>query len=432
MSDVMEKIVSLAKRRGFIFPGSEIYGGLGGTWDYGPLGAKLRANIRWNWMKRFVRGRDDVEYIEGAVLMARKVWEASGHAESFSDELIECKKCHARFREDHLPERKCPSCGGTTFTDPKPFNLMFETQDKLYLRPETAQSMFTNFKNVYESARRRPPFGIGQIGRCFRNEITTGNFIFRSREFEIAEIEYFVKPGDDEKWFDVWLDEWEKFYLDLGIKKENLRRLEHPKNKLAHYSKRTVDLEYQFPFGWGELAGVANRTDYDLKRHIEYSGVDLSFFDQEKKEKYVPYVIEPTLGIDRALVTFLIDAYDEVKGGRTETTEATKEVEVVLRLHPALAPIKAAILPLSKKEPLVKVAQSIAAELRQQMTVMYDDAASIGRRYRRQDEIGTPYCITVDFESLDDKKVTVRDRDSMKQDRVAIAELTEYLHDKFR
>ncbi|OGL68527.1 glycine--tRNA ligase [Candidatus Uhrbacteria bacterium RIFCSPLOWO2_01_FULL_47_24] len=446
----MDKIVSLAKRRGFIFPGSEIYGGLAGTWDYGTLGAFMRDNIRSAWKKRFVQGRDDMEYLEGAVLMARKTWEASGHVAGFNDLLMECKKCHERFRADHMAEgqyvgqgkakqkNQCIECAGKEFTEPRQFNMMFETyvgpikdeERKTYLRPETAQSMFTNFKNVVDSARRKPPFGIGQIGKSFRNEIQTGNFIFRSREFEIAEIEYFVKPGEDDKWFEHWLNEWEKFYLDLGIKKKNLRRYEHPKESLAHYSKRTVDLEYHFPFGFGEIAGIANRTDYDLKRHIEYSGEDLAYFNSETKEKYVPYVIEPTLGIDRAFVTFLIDAYDEVEGGRTTTTESNKEVETVLRLHKSIAPIKVAVLPLSKKEPLTKLAHEIAQILRPYMTVAYDEVASIGRRYRRQDEIGTPYCVTIDFESVEDKKVTVRDRDTMKQERVEIEELGNYLKER--
>lgn len=448
----MEKIVSLCKRRGFIFPGSEIYGGLGGTWDYGPLGARLKDNFRRAWLKRFVQERDDVEYIEGAILMNRRVWEASGHVEGFNDLLVECKKCHARFRADHMAEgqyvgqgkaktkNQCVECGGKEFTEPRQFNMMFETyvgpvkdeNMKTYLRPETAQSMFTNFKNVMEVTRRKPPFGIAQMGRCFRNEIQTGNFIFRSREFEIAEIEYFVKPGEDEKWFDKWLDSWEKFYLDLGLNKKNLRRYEHPKESLAHYSKRTVDLEYKFPFGWGELTGLANRTDFDLKRHIECSGVDLSYYNQETKERYLPFVIEPTLGIDRAVVAFLMDAYEEVQGGRTTTTQSNKETEVVLRLHKDLAPIKVAVLPLSKKEELSKVARSIYADLTKCFVCEYDETQSIGKRYRRQDEIGTPYCVTVDFDSLEDKKVTVRDRDTMKQERVAIGELVVYMEEKLK
>jgi glycyl-tRNA synthetase len=448
---LMDKISSLSKRRGFIFPESEIYGGLTGIWNFGPLGALMRNNLRYLWLKRFVQERDDICYLEGAVLMARRVWEASGHLAGFHDMLVECKECHSRFRADHLEEgqyisqgkakkaNQCPECGSEKFTEPKEFNLMFETyigpikeeKNKIYLRPETAQSMFVNFKNVVESFRCRPPFGIAQIGRCFRNEITSGNYIFRSREFEIAEIEYFVKPAEDENWFDYWLNEWEKFYLDLGIKKENLRRYEHPKDKLAHYSKRTVDIEYHFPFGWGELAGVANRTDYDLSRHRDYSGVDLSLYDEETKKKYLPYVIEPTLGIDRALIAFLIEAYEEIEGGRTTTTEKTKEKEVVLHLNKHLAPIKIAIFPLVKKEALCLLAKRIATDLRHYWLVQYDETGSIGRRYRRQDEIGTPYCLTVDFESLDDKKVTVRDRDTMKQERISIDELISYFQNQF-
>jgi len=450
MSDIMDKITSLCKRRGFISPGSDIYGGLGGTWDYGPLGAMMKNNIRQAWIKRFVQGRGDIDLIEGTILMARRTWEASGHVAGFNDLLVECKKCHERFRADHMDEGKyigqgkakakgqCSACGSKEFTEPKQFNMMFETyvgpikdeERKTYLRPETAQSMFTNFKNVVDSARRKPPFGIAQVGKCFRNEIQTGNFIFRSREFEIAELEYFVKPGEDEPAFEHWVDQWEGFYYSIGIKKENLRRQEIPKESLAHYSKRTIDLHYKFPFGWDEVAGIANRTDFDLKRHIEYSGKDLMYKDEVTQEKYIPYVIEPTLGVDRAFVACLIDAYDEVEGGRSTTTEANKEVETVLRLHKSIAPIKVAILPLSKKEPLQKIGQELAASLRPYMTVAYDEIASIGRRYRRQDEIGTPYCVTVDFDSVEDNKVTVRDRDSMKQERITIGELQAYLNQK--
>lgn len=450
-SNLMEKIVSLCKRRGFIFPGSEIYGGLGGTWDYGPLGVLLKNNIRKIWWKKFVETRNDVVGIEGCVLMNPRVWEASGHVAGFYDILVECKECHARFRADHMrageyvgqgkakEPNQCPECGGKKFTEPKEFNLMFQTYvgpvtdeaHKTYLRPETAQSMFTNFKFLIESARLKIPFGVAQIGRCFRNEITTGNFTFRSREFDIAEIEFFVKPGEDEKWFEVWLLEWQNFYYGLGLKKENTRLYEHPKESLAHYSKRTVDIEYNFPFGWSELAGIANRTDFDLKQHMKYSGKDLTYFDDETKEKYIPYVIEPTLGIDRALLAFLIDAYEEIKGGRTTTTESSKETEVVLHLHKDLAPIKVAVLPLVRKESLIKLAKEIYQSLQSYWMVQYDEVASIGRRYRRQDEIGTPYCVTIDFESLEDKKVTVRDRDTMAQDRVAIVDLLEYLKEKF-
>lgn len=438
--DLMSKIVSLTKRRGFIFPSSEIYGGIEALWDYGPLGSLLKNNIKKEWLKRFVQDKDDVVLIDGTVLMNPKIWEASGHLESFTDPLVECKGCHSRFREDMLPKSKdCPACGKNNWTQPQMFNLMFKTflgpvEDKAsitYLRPETAQSMFTDFKLIQESQRLKVPFGIAQIGRCFRNEITTGNFIFRSREFDIAEIEYFVEPGKDEKWFDVWLNEWEKFFLDLGLRKENLRRHEHPKKALAHYSKRTVDIEYKFPFGWSELAGVANRTDYDLKRHSEFSGQDLSYYDEEKKKKYYPYVIEPTVGIERILLAILCDAYTEVKGGRTKTTTAVKEVEVMLKLDKKLAPIKVAVLPLVKNKPeLVKKAKKVHQLLKPHFDCQYDELGSIGRRYRRQDEIGTIFCLTTDFDSFRQDDLTVRDRDTMKQERVKIDELVEYLKKK--
>lgn len=447
----MEKIISLCKRRGFIFPSSEIYGGIEALWDYGPLGSLLKNNIKKEWLKRFVQEKEDVVLIDGTVLMNPKIWEASGHLKSFTDPLVECKNCHSRFRADHMEngsfvgedkaksKNQCSQCGGKNFTPPKNFNLMFKTflgpvEDKAsitYLRPETAQSMFTDFKLVQESQRLKIPFGIAQIGRCFRNEITTGNFIFRSREFDIAEIEYFVEPGKDEKWFDTWLNEWEKFFLDLGLRKENLRRYEHPKKSLAHYSKRTVDIEYKFPFGWGELAGVANRTDYDLKNHSEFSGQDLSYYDEEKKKKYYPYVIEPTVGIERILLAVLCDAYTEVKGGRTKTTTAVKEVEIVLKLDRKLAPIKVAVLPLVKNKPgLVKKAKKVHQLLKSHFDCQYDELGSIGRRYRRQDEIGTIFCLTVDFDSLKQDDLTVRDRDTMKQKRVKINELVEHLKKK--
>lgn len=444
--ELMDKLVSLCKRRGFIFPGSEIYGGLAGTWDYGPLGVEMKNNLRACWWKRFVQERDDVLGLEGNVLMPRRVWQASGHEAGFNDLLVECKKCHRRYRADHMKEGKyvgqekakikdqCPNCGNKDFTEAKEFNIMFETfvgpikteENKTYLRGETAQSMFTNFKNVIDSSRLRPPFGIAQMGRCFRNEIVTGNFTFRSREFDIAEIEYFVKPGDDDKWFSGWLAEWEKFFLDLGLKKSNLKRYDHPKTKLAHYSKQTTDLLFNFPFGWEELAGVADRTDFDLLQHQKFSGQELTVFDEETKKRYLPHVIEPTLGLDRALLAFLVQAYEEVSGGRTTTTEATKEKEIILRLHKDLAPIKVAILPLAKKEPLKILAQEIYQSLRHFWRCDYDEKDSIGRRYRRQDEVGTPYCVTIDFDSLEDKKVTVRDRDTMKQERVAVGELEDY------
>ncbi|PIW89874.1 MAG: glycine--tRNA ligase, partial [Candidatus Nealsonbacteria bacterium CG_4_8_14_3_um_filter_40_11] len=416
MVDLMQKIISLAKRRGFIFQSSEIYGGVEALWDYGPLGALLKNNIRRLWLKRFIQDQEDVVLIDGTVIMHPKTWEASGHLESFTDPLIECKTCHTRYREDQLLKKQCSQCGGKDFTPPRQFNLMFKTflgpvEDKAhlaYLRPETAQSMFTDFKTVQEAMRLKPPFGIAQTGHCFRNEITTGNFTFRSREFDIAEIEFFVEPGQDEKWFDFWLNQWEKFFFDLGLKKENLRRYEHPKKSLAHYSKRTVDIEYKFPWGFAELAGVANRTDYDLKRHAQFSGRDLSYYDEEKKKKYYPYVIEPTMGLERALLAILCDAYTEVKGGRTETTKSTKETEVILKIDKKIAPIQVAVLPLVRNKPeLVKKAKEVFQLLKPHFMCQYDDVGSIGRRYRRGDEVGTIVSIACDFQTLEDNTVTL-------------------------
>jgi len=436
MVDLMQKIISLAKRRGFIFQSSEIYGGVEALWDYGPLGALLKNNIRRLWLKRFIQDQEDVVLIDGTVIMHPKTWEASGHLESFTDPLIECKTCHTRYREDQLLKKQCSQCGGKDFTPPRQFNLMFKTflgpvEDKAhlaYLRPETAQSMFTDFKAVQEAMRLKPPFGIAQTGHCFRNEITTGNFTFRSREFDIAEIEFFVEPGQDEKWFDFWLNQWEKFFFDLGLKKENLRRYEHPKKSLAHYSKRTVDIEYKFPWGFAELAGVANRTDYDLKRHAQFSGRDLSYYDEEKKKKYYPYVIEPTMGLERALLAILCDAYTEVKGGRTETTKSTKETEVVLKIDKKIAPIQVAVLPLVRNKPeLVKKAKEVFQLLKPYFMCQYDDVGSIGRRYRRGDEVGTIVSIACDFQTLEDNTVTLRDRDSMKQIRVEIPKLKDII-----
>jgi len=444
----MEKIVSLAKRRGFIFPGSEIYGGLANSWDYGPLGVELKNNIKKLWWQKFVQERPDVVGLDSAIIMNPKTWEASGHLASFSDPLIDCKKCKKRFREDHLREgkygevetedgkAKCPECGGQ-LTESKPFNLMFKTQmgpvegqgAEVYLRPETAQGIFVDFNLIKDSLRLKLPFGIAQIGKAFRNEITPGNFIFRTREFEQMELEYFVKPGDDAKSFKDWRQFCLNFLYDLGIKKENLKPRDHKKDELSFYSKATTDIEYKFPWGFDELWGIANRTDYDLKQHEKVSGQKLTYKDEDNKE-FTPYVIEPSLGVDRLLLATLIDAYDEVKGGRTTTTKSNKEEEVVLRLDKRLAPIKVAILPLSKKEPLTKLAKEIQSNLSRHWNCAYDQVSSIGRRYRRQDEIGTPYCVTIDFDSLEDKKVTVRDRDTMEQDRIAIAELQTYLDEK--
>ena len=436
MQDLMQKIISLCKRRGFIFQSSEIYGGVEALWDYGPLGSLLKNNIKKEWLKRFVQEKENIVLIDGTTIMHPKTWEASGHIKNFTDPLTECKKCHSRFRVDLLEKNQCPNCGGKDFTETKQFNLMFKTflgpvEDEAhlsYLRPETAQSMFVDFNLVQESMRLKVPFGIAQIGRCFRNEITTGNFTFRTREFDIAEIEYFVKPGEDEKWFDFWVEEWEKFFLDLGLKKENLRRYEHPKEALSHYSKRTVDIEYKFPFGWSELAGIANRTDFDLSQHSKFSGKELNYFDEESGKNYVPYVVEPTLGIERLLLALLADGYEEVKGGRTETTKATKEEEIVLRLDKKIAPIRVAVLPLVKNKPeLVKKAREVYQMLKPYFMCQYDEVGSIGRRYRRMDEIGCPWVVTIDFDTLKDDNVTVRWRDSMAQIRVDIKNLLEML-----
>ncbi|AKM81946.1 MAG: glycyl-tRNA synthetase, glycyl-tRNA synthetase [Berkelbacteria bacterium GW2011_GWE1_39_12] len=431
----LEKIVSWAKRRGYIMPGSEIYGGIGGIYDLGPYGVALKNNIKKLWWKTFVEDRDDVVGLESAILMNRKVWQASGHEAGFTDELVECKKCHQRFKADDVAEGKCPSGGAHELTEPKAFNAMFETyigvvkdeDAKTYLRPETAQGMFTDFKQVLETSRKKLPVGIAQIGKCFRNEINTKDYLFRVREFEIAEIEYFVKPGDDEKSFDEWLKRWEEFVLSCGIKKENLQNYEHPKEGLAHYSKGTTDLQYNFPFGFKELAGVANRTDFDLKSHEEASGKDLKYFDEEAKEKYWPYVIEPTLGVERLLLAVICDAFEELES-RTETTEAVTEKEIVLHLDPKLAPVKVAVFPLVKK--ISKEAREVYEDLKKCWPAEFDESGSIGRRYRRQDEIGTPFCVTFDFDSLEDQKVTVRDRDTMKQERVEIKELKNYLFEK--
>lgn len=449
----MNKIVSLCKRRGFIFQGSEIYGGLANTWDYGPLGAELKRNVKDYWWKKVVHERDDVVGLDSAILMHPRTWQASGHLEGFNDALIDCKQCKSRFRADHLIEDslnmkvegksvqelteiiheneiKCPTCGMVAWTEARVFNLMFKTfqgvtEDSssiVYLRPETAQGIFINFKNVLDSSRMKLPFGIAQIGKSFRNEITPGNFIFRTREFEQMELEFFVKPGEDEKWFEYWRQFMMDFFVSLGVKKENLRFRDHSPEELSHYSKATTDLEYKFPFGWGELWGTANRTDYDLSRHIEYSGKTLTYFDPEENKHIVPYVVEPSLGADRAILVLLCDAYDE--------EEVQGETRVVLRLSPVIAPIKCAILPLSRKEPLEELARKIYGDLRKHYHAEYDNTGSIGKRYRRQDEIGTPFAITVDFESLEDNKVTIRDRDTMKQDRVEIDKIKDYLKDK--
>ena len=437
MPDLMDEIVSLAKRRGFAFQSSEIYGGLRSSWDYGPLGVELKNNIKQSWWRTMVQLRDDVVGLDAAVIMSPKVWEASGHLEVFADPLVECLSCHQRFREDHLPEpRVCPNCGGKGFTDPRNFNLMFKTHmgpvpdddNAVYLRPETAQGMFADFALVQATSRKKIPFGIAQIGKSFRNEITPGNFVFRMREFEQMELEFFVEPGTDEDWHQSWIDMRMQWYLDLGLKAEHLRVREHEPDELSHYAKRTVDIEFAFPWtDWAELEGVANRTDYDLRAHEAASGQDLSYFDQEKEIRYHPFVIEPAVSVDRALLAFLIEAYtvDEAP-----TAKGTTEKRTVLRLHKDLAPVKVAVLPLSRNERLTPEAKRVHGLIRQRWISQFDDAGAIGRRYRRQDEIGTPYCVTVDFDSLDDQAVTVRERDSMAQERIAIAEVTDYLGER--
>ena len=446
-SDRIDAVVSLSKRRGIVFPSSEIYGGLRASWDYGPLGVELKNNIKREWWRAMVQGRDDVVGLDSSVILAREVWETSGHVEAFVDPLVECQACHHRFRADHLEEEKgkaladiaCPHCGTRgAWTEPKQFNGLLRTYlgategeaGLAYLRPETAQGIFINFANVMSSARKKPPFGIGQIGKSFRNEITPGNFIFRTREFEQMEMEFFVAPGSDEEWHQYWIDTRYAWYTGLGIDPENLRLFEHPQEKLSHYSKRTVDVEYRFQFAgseWGELEGVANRTDYDLTVHGKASGVDLSYFDQASGERWTPFVIEPAAGVDRAALAFLLDAYavDEApntKGGVDKRT--------VLRLDPRLAPVKAAVLPLSRSADLSPVARDLATQLRKRWNVDFDDAGAIGRRYRRQDEVGTPYSITVDFDTLEDQAVTIRERDSMTQERVGLDAVRTYLIDR--
>jgi len=486
----MEKIVSLCRRRGFIFPSSEIYGGLSSCWDYGPLGVELKRNIKQAWWQAVVHERDDMVGLDASILMHPQVWVASGHLEGFTDPLVECQNCNQRFRpdqvlvgevhrqnvflgyasgvnkeeydknwlevlsqhptpggmfrveptepktlQDFLDDRSkipCPFCKAIgQFTDPRLFNLMFKTfmgpiEDSasvVYLRPETAQGMFVNFENVVNTTRKRLPFGIAQTGKAFRNEITTGNFIFRSREFEQMEIEFFVKSGTDKEWFNYWVKERLNWYINLGIKKDNLRLRQHMKKELAHYALDCYDIEYLFPMGWAELEGIANRGDFDLVQHAKYSGKSLEYFDDETKEHYVPYVIEPSAGVDRSVLAVLCDAYDEELDNG--------EIRVLLHLHPTLAPIKVAVLPLSRRGPLVQVAKQIYADLRQCWIVQYDDAQSIGRRYRRQDEIGTPFCVTIDFQSLEDNQATIRERDSMNQIRVPISTLKTVLAAKF-
>lgn len=417
----LEKLVSLCKRRGFIFQSSEIYGGLNSCWDYGPLGVLLKKNVKEAWWKSIVQMRSDIVGIDSSILMHPKVWEASGHVDSFSDPMVDCTVCKHRFKaDDDVKLEKCPDCGGK-LTDARQFNLMFKTfmgsveeqKSTVYLRPETAQGIFVNFKNVQSSSRLKIPFGIAQIGKAFRNEITPGNFTFRTREFEQMEIEFFVKPGEDMKWFEYWKQERFNWYLNYGIKKDNLRFKDHEKDDLAHYAKACVDVEYRFPFGWSELEGVANRTDYDLRVHSEKSGKDLQYFDEEANEKYLPYVIEPSAGVDRSALAFLADSYEE------------EEKRVVLKIDPRLAPYKVAVFPLVKKDGLADLSKDIEKKLKNNFSVFFDEKGSIGRRYRRQDEIGTPLGITIDYQTKEDNTVTLRDRDTMNQTRVPIQGLVE-------
>ena len=425
----LETISNLAKKRGFAFQASEIYGGLRSAYDYGPLGVELLRNVKEQWWRSMVQERADIVGIDSAIIQARQVWQASGHEEVFTDPMVECRNCNTRYRLDKLDDpAKCPTCGAKgQFTDPRDFNLMFRThmgpveseENLVYLRPETAQGIFTNYENVRRTQRLKLPFGIAQIGKSFRNEITPGQFVFRTREFEQMEMEYFCRPEDANEWFQYWLDERMQWYVDLGMTRDNLRLRQHEQDELSHYSAGTADVEYRFPWGWDELEGIANRTDFDLRQHSEHSGEDLTYFDQEVDERFVPHVIEPAAGATRTTFAFLIDAYDE--------EEVQGETRTVLRLHHRLAPYKVAVLPLSKKTELIEPAEKLAEELRKRWMVELDITQSIGRRYRRQDEIGTPFCVTVDFDSLDDGAATIRDRDSMAQDRVSMTGIADYL-----
>jgi glycyl-tRNA synthetase len=429
-TEIMEKIVSLCKRRGYIFQSSEIYGGITSCYDYGPLGVELKKNIKEQWWKSMVQFRDDVEGLDAAILMHPRVWEASGHVEGFTDPLVDCKSCKHRFRADQIAKPgKCPDCGGE-LTDIRKFNLMFKTHmgpieeqaSIVYLRPETAQGIYVNFLNVQKAARQKIPFGIAQIGKAFRNEITPGNFTFRTREFEQMEMQFFVKPGTDAEWFGYWKEQRMKWYHNLGVTKEKLKFHQHTKEELAHYAAAAFDIEYEFPFGTMELEGIHNRTDFDLKRHTEYSGKDMSYFDDQTQEHYIPYIIETSAGVDRTLLTCLIDAYEE--------QQLEKDSRVVLHLSPKIAPIKAAVFPLVKKDGMPEVAHKIVDSLRPYYMVFYDEGGAVGRRYRRMDEIGTPFCVTVDSQTLQDQTVTVRERDSMKQDRVAMDQIKKYLDER--
>jgi glycyl-tRNA synthetase len=452
-STTIDTVVGLCKRRGFVFPCGEIYGGTRSAWDYGPLGVELKENIKRQWWRSMVTGREDIVGLDSSVILPREVWVASGHVGVFNDPLVECTSCHKRYRadqlaeeyiertgkeasEDNLSDVPCPNCGVRgQYTAPRDFNMMLKTylgpveseEGLAYLRPETAQGIFINFLNVLTSSRRKPPFGIAQMGKSFRNEITPGNFIFRTREFEQMEMEYFVEPGTDEELHQYWIDTRTAWYTDLGIKPDNLRSYEHPKEKLSHYSKRTVDIEYRFGFTgseWGELEGVANRTDFDLTTHSNHSGVDLSYYDQASGTRYRPYVIEPAAGVGRSMMAFLVDAYTE---DEAPNAKGGVDKRVVLKLDRRLAPVKAAVLPLSRHADLSPKARDLAAALRKNWNVDFDDAGAIGRRYRRQDEVGTPFCVTVDFDSLTDQAVTVRERDTMSQERVSLDQVESYL-----
>jgi glycyl-tRNA synthetase len=434
MADRFEQVVNLCKRRGFVFPSAEIYGGFRSTYDYGPVGVLMLRNVKEAWWRAMVQLRDDIVGLDAAILSPPAVWRASGHLESFTDPLVDCRNCKERFRLDQLEDPDtCPNCGKHgTFTEARQFNLMFKThagpvEDEssvAYLRPETAQGMFVDFKAVMETSRKRPPFGIAQIGKAFRNEITPGNFIFRTREFELMEVEYFVPPGEGPKWFEHWCAERLRWYVELGIPEDDLRLRPHDPEELSHYSSGTSDVEYRYPWGWGELEGIAQRTDFDLKRHAEASGEKLEYFDQASGERYVPHVVEPAAGATRSMMAFLLAAYDE--------DEVNGEQRTVLRLHHRLAPYQVAVLPLSRKEPLPELAREVLHSLQPHAMCDYDETQAIGRRYRRQDEIGTPYCVTVDFDSVDDRAVTIRDRDSLKQVRVPIDALVGELHDRLQ
>jgi len=437
--NLMEKLTSLCKRRGIIYQSSEIYGGINGCWDFGPLGVELKKNIKDLWWRRIVREREDVVGLDSSIIMDSMVWKASGHIDSFTDPLVDCKRCKHRFKADQLEGDSCPDCGGE-LTEPRNFNLMFKTyvgaveseSNKIYLRPETAQAIYVNFKNVLNSSRQKVPFGIAQIGKAFRNEINPRNYIFRSREFEQMELQYFIHPDDSEKTFDYWLEDAFDWFKSLGIKEENLRLRPHEPEELAHYARKCVDIEYKFPFGWHELAGIHDRTDFDLRRHIQLSGKDLYYFDDEKKEKFVPHVIETSEGVDRTILTLLVDAYEEEE----ENTKTSKEgdVRVILKFHKRVAPVKAGIFPLSRKPPLIEKCKRLEEDLRREFVVIYDQTGSIGRRYRRQDEVGTPYCVTVDFDTVDPgsegfDSATIRIRDTMRQVRVKLDQIKNWIRD---